>query len=180
MSLVKNRMMSAYYLPKIKYYGPIFNLENNNLNRIDRNIFQEIFYEILSNGIKMICLKCGWECEKNSNAYAFNHELQEIEKYSNRKLNLPSKLARLRNKVKIRIYYLDVKPNRMCLFHDSKSKLCSIHEVKPMICKITYCARFGIDSSGNMYVRVDKKVKNNGLIIPIFKITNHSIFSNIL
>lgn len=180
MSLVKNKVIGVYYLPKIKYHGPILNLENNDLNRIDRNIFQEISHEVLSNGIKVTCLKCGWECERNSNAFASNHELQEIEKYLNRKLNLPSELARLGNKVKIRIYYLDVKPNRMCLFYDSKSKLCSIHEVKPMICKITYCARFGIDSSGDTCVRVGKKVKNNGLIISIFKITNHSIFSNIL
>ena len=168
MSFVKNKLIGVYYIPKINYYGPVFQLNLSDLSKVDSGIFREIEDYYIDIALKMICLKCGWECEKNCNAFVFENELFEIENFIKRKLReLPCRIIRFSNKI-VKLYYLDLGSERSCIFYNRRDRLCNIHPVKPIICKVTYCARYAIDKNGNFYVRVGKKIRN-GKIIPTFK-----------
>ncbi len=155
LSFHKDKILGVYYVPELKYYGPILKLENvNDLSDIVKPLDSKIF----DKSLKMICMRCGWCCERNCGAFMFEHEAEKI--------NLGSwtniRTIRLYNGEKVRIYYLDQGKNGRCIFYDPRNRTCRIHDKKPIVCIVTYCARYAVDSAGNLYIREGKAV--NGII----------------
>jgi len=155
LSFHKDKIVGVYYIPRIRYYGPVLKLDNASdlsdiVKQIDTNMFNV--------SLKMICMRCGWCCEKNCGAFMFEHEAEsiELESWSN------VRTVRLYNGEKVKIYYLDSGRYGRCIFYDSRNRRCIIHDRKPIICIVTYCARYAIDAEGNLYVREGRAI--NGII----------------
>ncbi len=166
LSKIKNKIVGIYYIPSLKYYGPVICSEHS----LNDEIFIEINSEILKNSIKMICVRCGWCCEKNCGAFMFENELELVDK--SLKYKLPSRVVKLYDGSKVRIYRLDVYRHGMCIFYNYRSRLCRIHDKKPIICTVTYCARFGTDSNGNLYTRIGRAVSGYIIFKKIKRINN--------
>ncbi len=153
LSLVKYRIVGVFYIPELRYYGPVLDLDDNDLEKVCKDIFIPIDEECLLRSLAIICERCGWCCEEDAGSFLFEHELAEVKQFIGRKLTLPSKEVKLWNGTRVRIYLLDLEQEGRCIFYDVRTRSCRIHLVKPVICMVTYCARFAIDRWGRRYLR---------------------------
>ncbi len=153
LSFHKDKIIGVYYLPKIRYYGPVIT-SNTPLSDLT-DIAYPVNSNIIENGLRMICIRCGWCCERDCGAFMFEHEAEKLnlERWSS------TRAVRLVDGSRVKIYYIDSGPEGSCIFYDSRRRLCRIHEMKPIICMITYCARYAVDREGNIYRRVGKAVR---------------------
>ncbi len=157
LSMFKSRLIGVYYIPRLRYYGPVLRLDSEEASMLKDVLWTSIGDDALENSFRMVCLRgCGWECERDSNVFAFENEIEDlpIDKEA-----LPMRGYRFRG-IAFRAYWLDLGPSRACIFYDRANRACRIHEVKPVICRVTYCARYAI-RGGDPYVRV-KSVELKG------------------
>jgi len=153
LSTYKDSIVGVYYIEELGYYGPILKLRD--IPRELKDIVRPVDVNIVRRSLKMICMRCGWCCERESGAFMFENEAERVG------LSRWSRIrtVKLINGDKVRVYYVDAGPNGRCIFYDPKRKLCTIHKAKPVICVVTYCARYAVDSEGNLYRRVSRSVR---------------------
>jgi len=155
LSFHKDKIVGVYYIPDIRYYGPVLYLEE-----VDdlHDIVEPLNEYSLRRGLRMICMRCGWCCERECGAFMFEHEARDIGLTSWSSI----RVVKLHDGRKVRIYYLDSGRNGRCLFYNPREHACAIHDRKPIICIVTYCARYAVDEEGHLYVREGKAV--NGVV----------------
>ncbi len=166
LSLVRHCLLGVFYIPSMRYYGPVLDLDEKELEKIDSKILFEIPEDELTRALLIVCKKCGWCCEEEAGSFAFEHELRHIETFLGRKIRslLRVRQVRLYNGKTIRVYLLEREGPGTCMFYDPSSKTCKIHPVKPIICRITYCARYAIDRAGRVYIRMGTR-KSDGTVL---------------
>jgi len=162
LSQVKSRIIGMFYIPDLRYYGPVLDLDEHDLEKI-RDIAVPLHEDYLLRSYLIVCRRCGWCCEASSGAFLFDNELEYV------RMLYPERAARVRRASwvklhdgsRVRIWHLDDGPRGMCIFYDPRTRSCTIHSVKPVVCMLTYCARYAVDRYLNKYVRVGKADKLN-------------------
>ncbi len=154
-SLYKDRLKGVYYVPSSRLYAPVFEIDE--LPPAHEWAFEEVRVSQLNRAYKMVCVKCGACCVRNSGAFAFAHELTAEERAS-----LPFEVIRVPRVGDLLVYWLDTGPAGRCYFYDEEKNLCRIEDRKPIVCLVHYCTLFA-ERDGHLFVKV--AVKRDGSLV---------------
>ncbi|GEM_PF-3333062 len=166
LSFVKHCIIGVFYIHKLRYYGPVLDLDQRDLEQIDKSILFPIKDEHILNGLLIICKRCGWCCAEEAGSFLFEHELEQVENFIGKRIKntLKTQKVKLYNGKTVRIYLLEKGKQKTCMFYDQEKRACTIHPVKPIICVVTYCARFAIDRLGRQYIRVGARRPDGAIV----------------
>ncbi len=183
----KRSLIGVYYIPSRKALSPVFKARPGEY--FEEGAFEEIKSKELEESYKMICIPgCGWCCERNSGAFAFEHEMKHIvaKLYGGDITNLEMEIGRPIDMEWVdtlvgpkRIYRLDLGPAGRCIFYrDGKCVLDTLKVEKPIICLVTYCSLYA-EKGGKKYIKVAVK-KAGDLYIPVYREVSDEEFERIV
>jgi len=172
-SLVKRRYKGTFYFPG-RTVLPVFIFNK----KPDLDAFEKISRNDLSRSYKMICVKCGLCCVRNSGAFMFEHEYRKIVDQEGYPAVFPSKIFSIYKFGEVKVYFLGTERFGRCFFYDS-SRGCTLRPAfKPIICIIQFCTLFA-KKNGKIFLKVAVKNREGGAS-PVYKPVNHIEYNRIV
>jgi len=159
---LKKFYVGTYYIPKYRVLAPVFKPSPG--TPLDLRALVEVPSDILENSYRMICIECGWCCERDSGAFALENEVRDLPLHL---VDRPLDWKWVDTVIgPVKVYRLDLGPGGRCVFY-SDGRCLVPRDRKPIICLIHYCSLYA-EMRGRKFIKVGVR-RVGGQYEPIYR-----------